>query len=137
MPKNRWLTRSGQTLIERIKASEDKEVTWEKGAGWWVGHHQVNGRTCQYLLQLCLLRVAHSDNKDTYIVYELSGEVEHLLNDENYVPAIVRAQRDGQPQFIEKYEPPKKQIPKAVQAQRVPKPKREPAPPRLMPDLDL
>ncbi len=97
---NSWIDAKMMKVIEAVKADEDEEITWEKGAGYWVGCRRVNTKACEELLRLCLIRPVHSDNRDSYIVYELTSEVDNMLADDNYTPAIITAQRTGQPQFI-------------------------------------
>jgi hypothetical protein len=80
-------------------ADDHQEITWEKGAGYWVATEKVSAAGCEHLLRLCLLIVAHSDNNDSYIVYVPSSEVDSVLKDPEYVPAIVRAIETGHPQF--------------------------------------
>lgn len=87
-------------IIEAVQADEEQEITWEKGAGYWVGCHRVNTRACEELLRLCLIRPAYTDNSDEYIVYTLTSEVDNLLADDKYTPAIITAMRTGQPQFV-------------------------------------
>lgn len=87
-------------IIEAVQADEDQEITWEKGAGYWIGSERVNTRACEELLRLCLIRPAYTDNDGEYIVYTLTSEVDNLLADDKYTPAIITAMRTGQPQFV-------------------------------------
>jgi hypothetical protein len=99
---NRWLTKASHDVLTKLLASEEQELTWEKGAGWWTDTERVSAAGCEHLLRLCLIRVVHHDNRESYIVYNASSEVETIMKDENYVPAIVKAQQTGQPQYIGK-----------------------------------
>lgn len=87
-------------IIKAVQADDDQEITWEKGAGYWIGCERVSTKACQELLMLCLIRPAYSDNRDSYIVYNLTSEVDSMIADDNYTPAIIMAQRTGQPQFV-------------------------------------
>lgn len=98
---NAWLTKGSHAVLKLLLESEDREITWEKGAGYWIGYKRVGSRGVEDLLRLCLLRKTYSDNRETYIVYEASSEVEHVLSDENYTPAIIIAQRTGEPQIVQ------------------------------------
>lgn len=48
---------------------------------------------------MCLIRVTYDGGRD-YECYELSSEAERMLNDPNYTPAIVTAQKTGKPVFF-------------------------------------
>jgi hypothetical protein len=97
---NSWLTKASLKVIEAVQADEEQEITWEKGAGYWVGDSRVNTKACEELLRLCLIRPVYSNNRDSYIVYNLTSEVDNVLANDNYTPAIITAMRTGQPQFI-------------------------------------
>lgn len=43
------------SLLRRIESSEEKELVWERGNGWWVGYYRVRASTCKLLLQFCLI----------------------------------------------------------------------------------
>lgn len=96
---NRYLTRASLNVIKKLQASKDGELTWERGAGWWVENGRVSAGPCNHLLRLCLLRESYNNGKE-YIVYELSSEIDRVLADENYEPAILVAMRTGKPQMI-------------------------------------
>lgn len=44
-----------QNLLRRILASEDEEIVYEKGAGWWIGDDRTSGRYPLMAIRLCLL----------------------------------------------------------------------------------
>jgi hypothetical protein len=99
---NKYLTKASLRVLQKLKEDEDGEVTWEKGAGYWIGFYKVSTAGCEHLLRLCLLRQDYSGSDDTYIIYTApSAEVDRILTDDSYVPAIVRAQATGEPQFVE------------------------------------
>jgi hypothetical protein len=97
---NSWLTPASLKVIKAVQADEEQEITWDKGAGYWVGDEKVSTKACEELLRLCLIRPVYSDNRDSYIVYNLTSEVDNVLADDSYTPAIITAMRTGQPQFI-------------------------------------
>jgi hypothetical protein len=97
---NSWLDAKMMKVIKAVQADEDQEITWEKGAGYWVGYSRVNTKACEQLLRLCLIRPSYTDNKSEYIVYTLTAEVDNLIADEKYTPAIITAMRTGEPQFV-------------------------------------
>lgn len=91
---NTWLSRRAFNLVKRIKADADGEVTVE-GRVAYVGCHRVNINAVHDLLDLCLLRQDHRSGN--YAVYTLYPEVDRVLADVFYEPAIITARRTGQP----------------------------------------
>lgn len=102
---NRYLTKASLSVIKKLQASTDGELTWERGAGWWIDSSRVAAGPCNHLLRLCLIREAYNDNSSTYIVYQLSSEIDHVLADHNYEPAILKGTRTGKPQMIPRRKP--------------------------------
>lgn len=68
-----WISNSAYNLLKKIQASEDQELVYERGAGWWVDTTQINSRITKELLMTCLI---HLDNGETgrYEVYTLNED---------------------------------------------------------------
>ena|ERR1035437_9597601 len=91
-PINPYLTTRTRNLLIRIRDSEDGEIVFNEGGGWWVDDHQVNGQNAMDLIRLCLLR-ADSFNRDDYQIYELYEESRKIIDDIKYVPLVVKELR--------------------------------------------
>lgn len=79
-----------RNLCVRISESEDEELTYERGAGWWVGFDRVRGTVCKEALRFCLLRVDSFCDGDDYQIYELNEEGRALVDDASYEPEILK-----------------------------------------------
>ena len=76
------LSNRARKLIEKIRDSEDQELTCAKPGGWWVDNHRVFAPTCFELLRLCLIRRS-SFSRDDYEIYELYDEALEMLGKES------------------------------------------------------
>lgn len=63
--------------------------------GWWLNDEnfddagQACGRTCQFLLRHCLIRVMDDADK-TYVVFEINSDGKGVYESPDYVPEIDR-----------------------------------------------
>lgn len=82
-----------RNLLRRIKESEDQELVYETGGGWWVGLHRTSGAAATACLRLCLLSLDHSTERGNYVyqVWTLNSESEASIADPDYTPLIVTA----------------------------------------------
>lgn len=90
---NPYLTTRMVKLIEKIRDSEDQELTQAVPGGWWVGNDRVQGATCWALLRMCLIR-AEGDYNESYNYYTLHEEALQMLTDEKHVPLIITAMKE-------------------------------------------
>ena len=72
------LTR-GQRRALRIMNREDEPLTYEKGAGWWLGNDKSNGKLGLGLLRLCLIS-PDSFGDDQYQNYWINSSGLRALN---------------------------------------------------------
>lgn len=90
-PKRQLVPTGVRNLLRRVQASEDQELVYERGAGWWVGCDQVAGRYARLAIQLVLVgldgfsRVGHGMER-----YHVNEEGRRALGDPAYVPTIVK-----------------------------------------------
>ncbi len=81
------VTTAERNLLIRIRDSEDGELVYEKGAGWWVGYDRVSAQVVHGLLNKVLIR--DTDNTAGVLeIYELNEEGEQAAVDPSYVPSI-------------------------------------------------
>lgn len=78
-------------FLKRILESEDQEVVYERGAGWWVGEDRTTGRWPRLALTLALV----SPTQDTHVGhglerYEVNEEGRKLVQDPAYQPELLR-----------------------------------------------
>ncbi len=85
------LSNSARSILQQLEP-EEAELTYEKGAGFWLGNHKVSTRAVNELLRLCLIRVVCGDEAE-YCDYGISGDGRKLLRDPNYVPTILKELR--------------------------------------------
>lgn len=65
------LSSRGRNLVKKIAKSEDGEVVYEHGAGWWVGPRRVASRDVYELIRANVLR-ADSFNTEKFQRYTLA-----------------------------------------------------------------
>lgn len=91
-----------RNLLRRVLASEDQELVYEKGAGWWLDCDPVNGCDALELARFCLLSCPEkvSMGRGQLERWVPNSESEKVVKDPDYVPMIVRAlrQRKGRTQ---------------------------------------
>lgn len=80
-------------LLKKLSESEEDELVWCKGGGWWIDLSKVNGRVVKELLTMVLIS-DQGFGSDTYLVYELNEEGRAMLEDPTYEPKIVDAFRN-------------------------------------------
>lgn len=88
-----YLTVGMLNMLQMLLESEDGEVVYEKGGGWWIDLEQVSGRVVKSLLELCL--VSERSYSETVRRYVLNSEGRQIFEDPHYVPGIIRAVRLG------------------------------------------
>lgn len=88
-----WLSVGAQRLIRRIRTSENKELDYFRGDGWWIGPDKTHGQYPQELLRLCLLDLVVGTLGDSHEVYELKPEVDGVL-ERGEMPLFVKAMRE-------------------------------------------
>lgn len=88
-----WISVGAFNLLLSIDRSEDKEITHEKGAGWWVGNRRTNGKYVKELLDFCLISLAYGDRND-YGSFKIAPDGEEMLKNPDFEPRIVQARRD-------------------------------------------
>ena len=81
------LGRAAHSLLKKLEHGE--ELTYEKGAGYWLDYEHVSSRAAMQLLRLCLIRLDYGE-EDGYCVYIISDDGRKLLADPNYMPTIVQ-----------------------------------------------
>lgn len=79
-----------RNLLARLMASEDRELVYEQGAGWWLDADQVAGRDAFELLRFCLIRELSMQGVKMTVYRPDESEAERLAADPAYVPEIVR-----------------------------------------------
>lgn len=85
------LSRVAHSILHQLEP-EGAELTYEKGAGFWLGNKKVSTRAINELLRLCLIRVVCGDEGE-YCDYGISDDGRKLLHDPNYVPTILKELR--------------------------------------------
>lgn len=68
-------------LLRRIAASEDGELVCEKGAGWWCGIHEVNGRDAMEILRWICIKRDGGNLGDGYQIYTINETGRKVLAD--------------------------------------------------------
>lgn len=94
-PRPRYLVPVGvRRLLVRILASEDRELVYERGAGWWVGDEQVGGRWARLAIVLVLLGTdSYSPAGSGLERWHVNEEGRRALEDPAYSPGIMPALR--------------------------------------------
>ena len=95
--RNKHLTAGMHNLLWFIRDSDEEEVVYSKGGGWWVDITEVSGRVVKALLKLCLLRdVSDSEN---FLRYTLNEESIRVLDEPNYEPMMIEHLRTKKPVY--------------------------------------
>lgn len=90
---NKFLTVASERILKAMqdeKYNSYGELTFEKGAGWWVGYKRVGSAACQHLLMYCLIHLEQDSTGDEFERYMLNTDGKGVLNDPEYVPVICR-----------------------------------------------
>lgn len=75
--------------VLREMRDQDEELVYEPKAGWWVGLRRTSGKVALQLLRLCLLRKEDYQG-GVFERYSLNEEALKILEDDSYIPLIVR-----------------------------------------------
>jgi hypothetical protein len=83
-----------RNLLKRITESEDGEIVWGKGGGWWLDADQINGRDAWELIRACLLSCGQERGFGTeFERWVPNSEAKDAISDPAYIPLIIRAKR--------------------------------------------
>lgn len=84
--RNPYLTK-GMEKVLRIMDTEEEELVFEKGAGWWVGEHKTSGKVGLRLLRFCLVK--EDGFPGQMLRLYINGDGKKALTDPLFVPPIV------------------------------------------------
>jgi hypothetical protein len=90
-----WLSKRAANLLRRAlagKTDHEREITYAKGGGYWLGDDRVAGRDVMELQRLCLLRLEHGEIGRGYEVYVPSQDSQDVLDGGE--PLFIRALRE-------------------------------------------
>lgn len=79
-----------RNLLKRLMASEDRELVYSKGGGWWLDDTRIAGRDATELLRFCLIRECSYSSTTMNIYVPDESEAARLEADPCYVPEIIR-----------------------------------------------
>lgn len=79
-----------RNLLKRLMASEDRELVYEPGAGWWLDADQIAGRDAMELRRFCLIREINFQGARMTVYVPDESEAQRLAEDPAYVPEIVQ-----------------------------------------------
>ncbi len=80
-------------FLTRIAASEDGELVYEKGAGWWIGTEKVHGKWPRMAISLVLVTLSSGPAGEYPERWVLNEDGTGLISDARYQPKMLRILR--------------------------------------------
>lgn len=74
-----------RNLLRRVRASDDQEVVYEKGGGWWLDFERVSGRWARTAIRMCCLKDLRLNKSDSFERYGADGELAQEAVERGYI----------------------------------------------------
>lgn len=81
------LSKGLRSALEAL-SQRGAELTYEKGAGYWIGFERISPMVGLQMLRLGLITVAHG-SVDRYCVFKITRDGRKVLEDPDHIPEIV------------------------------------------------
>lgn len=81
------LTKTQKTILQRMANGD--ELTWEKGAGWWIEDDKTNGKLVMRFLRHCLISEDQfTEGDEKYKRFSINGTGKEALKNGYSHPLI-------------------------------------------------
>lgn len=91
--REQWVSTRLRNLCIKLRDSDDKELVYEKGAGWWIDCDKAFAPDVRGLLRYALISQESWGGNDKYQVWMLNEEGRALCDDQYYKPLIIEAMK--------------------------------------------